>query len=90
MWLGSVMYSLETVLCETNMNKRIVVNFGLRECKEELLVNVFGSIIESSFNSWDTLKFLCSFEILTHFAEVLYKTVLCETNRNKENDVDLG
>ena len=57
MWLGSVMYSLETVLLETNMNKRIVVNFGLREFKEELLVNVFGSIIGSSFNSWDTLKF---------------------------------
>lgn len=57
MWLGSVMYSFETVLCETKLNKRIVVNFGLREFKEELLVNVVGSIIGSSFNSWDALKF---------------------------------
>lgn len=54
MWLGSVMYS---VLCETDMNKRIVVNFGLREFKEELLVNAVGSITGSSFNSWDALKF---------------------------------
>jgi len=57
MWLGLVMYSFETVLCETNMNKRIVVNFGLREFKEELLMNVVGSIIGSSLKSWDALKF---------------------------------